>query len=571
MANNGIASASRAVGVKTYKTKTRSPVSRPFTSIYKSKTIQSLPKSAYRKTGLTDDVKDAIATGEEDGSDSSEATSDQGSGEDEFDPKLKKMVDHFTPNTSRTLVNRSKHHLPPLGTTTTKSDSGIKKRKAVVMQGDSDDDEVDELSSSHDDYLSDGINNLALKIQRLSKKNKSVATNVVSGRRGKENAAVGEKLSATRAKIPSRTNRSDGTTSTNKYHTSTTSYAAAKSRIQPTEPALPHVTAFNDKVARMLDVPTSDSERTDSTGDCGAFGFQQTALTRQPSFKAHHHDKRNEDLEFGANDKDDDDDDGMESIAEVQQVPDEFRKSRAEVKMDVKEVKAAFHGIRGKVALMSLNRSSHAGNPSLKLIPPMVDSFNEGKTKQGLQTLDRGVAPDAKGNRKDVQTHGGSIHRKNAVGLLQDQGNMPFPDRSSMTFRLRRDQQNLLHKSLQDHGQILSSSKHEMMANGDILKGTVHDLREKAASIQERKKRIFEKVSKHLADLEKKQAKETRAVEAEMEQLRDKAKTKAEKLLDPAVLDAKFAKQHESHTTHFAPVYRGGIINVDSASTSIRK
>ncbi|KAJ9126760.1 hypothetical protein QFC24_001791 [Naganishia onofrii] len=63
------------------------------------------------------------------------------------------------------------------------------------------------------------------------------------------------------------------------------------------------------------------------------------------------------------------------------------------------------------------------------------------------------------------------------------------------------------------------------------------------------KKKVLDRALKQIVGLNKKQAKEERAIVAEMEQLRDRAKAKAEKLLDPAVLNAKFAKQKSASRT----------------------
>lgn len=109
-----------------------------------------------------------------------------------------------TPNTSRTLVNRSKHPLNPVAKSTHRNDSNSKKRKAIIAEADSDDSEEEQDSggSSNEEDCSDGRDELLLSNQRTSKKIKP--STVPPVRNGKENDATVGKRGVIKANEPSR-------------------------------------------------------------------------------------------------------------------------------------------------------------------------------------------------------------------------------------------------------------------------------------------------------------------------------------------------------------------------------
>lgn len=114
-----------------------------------------------------------------------------------------------TPNTSRTLVNRSKHHLAPVAAPTPKLPVKDKNRKAVAVETDSDDDvenqerlSDDSCSSSNDDEDSDEPMEVAEANQRQNKNFKTTAA--LASKRGKENAPMVGKGGVSKANDPSR-------------------------------------------------------------------------------------------------------------------------------------------------------------------------------------------------------------------------------------------------------------------------------------------------------------------------------------------------------------------------------
>ncbi|KAJ9124331.1 hypothetical protein QFC22_001131 [Naganishia vaughanmartiniae] len=540
----GATSASRLGGTTTtYKTKKRSPAFQRSATIHKSPAIKPLPEATRRNAGLKA-VEDDVGSSDEDddendGTDGSKEAADHGHTEDEFDPQLKAMVarsglrfqranllpHQSTPNTSRTLVNRSKHHLPPVATSTPKIDSNSKKRKVVVLEADSDDDDREEKESSStsssnedddNDNSSDGFNGVVLANQRISKKIKT--TTASTSNRGKENALIVGKGGVIKANEYNRKFGQGKNKDRSKDHVTTTSHLS-KPRMKRTEHVRPEASSYHQHAAKSLHVQTSDSEQTDSTGDHNAFGFQTALLGAVPA-KAHYHEARYEIEGFGRSGGEED-----ESSEEVvEQVHKEYGQAREEVKLDVKEMYVS--------AKVILRKSKNSLTPCGAL--------------SNSKAAFRGVGASMKAQRSKISTQ-----LLEEIQPMQQSTEKIFKVMAGPYTEKMLDQQSLLQKSLGECRQFFSAAKKGLAETEESLRGIAIviqqkkavDLQEKAAKLEERKQVVFERALKQITDLDKKQAKEERAILAEMEQVRDRAKAKAEKLLDPAVLNAKFAKQ----------------------------
>ncbi|KAJ9106328.1 hypothetical protein QFC21_001474 [Naganishia friedmannii] len=515
MARGGTTLASRLGGTTTYKAKKRSSAAQTTASNYKSSAIKTLPTVTQRKAGLKA-AEDAVETSDEEddggeGTDVSEAADDLGHEEDEFDPHLKAMV-------VQSATSNPRHN------------SSNKKRKAIGKEANSEDDDEEKLSSSssstNDDDESDGSDDVVLASQRLSKKIKTTAA-LISGR-GKENAPIIGEGGVTKTNDQKIQPRPDHSTVTrnknkNKDHVVPASHLT-KSRARHTEHTRSEAASYHQQAAKLLHDQMSDTEQTDSTGDRNPFGFQTTLIRTLPTkvvaAKADHREERYnaEGFEEGEGEQDD----SGEEV--VEQVRKEYGQAREEIKQDVKEIKAAFRGIGASMKAQQCKVSKQL----MEEIQPMQQS-----------------------TVKIYKTMAGQYTEK----ML--------------------DQQSLLQKSLGEYRHIFAGAKKGLAEKEETLRKKMLDLQEDAANLQERKKKVLERALKQIIDLNKRQAKEERAILAEMERLRDKAKAKvfpdsipkstrdllrkliilcatvqAEKLLDPAVLNAKFAKQTEHELTY---------------------
>lgn len=108
--------------------------------------------------------------------------------------------------------------------------------------------------------------------------------------------------------------------------------------MQRTGHVQPEATFYHEQAAKLLHVQTSDSERTDSTGDLNAFGFQTALVRSVPAkavpVKAYHHEERYDKVVPGETEGEDDE--SGEDV--IEQVHKQYNQTREEVKLDVKEM-----------------------------------------------------------------------------------------------------------------------------------------------------------------------------------------------------------------------------------------
>jgi hypothetical protein len=109
------------------------------------------------------------------------------------------------------------------------------------------------------------------------------------------------------------------------------------SRILRAEHSRPEATSYHQQVANLLRDQMSDSDRTDSTGDRNAFGFQ-TALVQTVPAKAHHHAEKYDVVGPVGSDGEEGESDGEV----VEQALKEYGQAREEIKLDVKEMFVSF-------------------------------------------------------------------------------------------------------------------------------------------------------------------------------------------------------------------------------------